>query len=70
MAEQPQQLKWIHARGWQAVFAVVVLVGVVFVVLSAVTPGSFAVGPLLSTVGIAALGISSALGRRQITGRW
>lgn len=47
MEEQPQQLKWIHARRWQAVFAVVVLVGVVFVVLSAVTPGSFAVGPLL-----------------------
>ena len=59
MPEQPQKLKWILTRGCQAVFAVLLLVGVAFVVLNAVTPGGFAVGPLLGTLALASLLASS-----------
>ena len=69
LAEPQQRLKSISGRRYQAVLALFVLAGVVNVVLSAVTPGRFAVGSLLSAVGMTALLFSLALGRRHITGR-
>lgn len=70
MAEQPQRLKWIHARGWQVFLAAFVLVSVVFLVLSVASPDGVTAGLVFSTLSLVAALLSSVLGRRQITGRW
>lgn len=70
MTKDSQQLNFGRSRGWQAALTVLVIVGVVYLVVIALSSGGIAVTGILVTAGMSGLLLSSLLSRRQITGRW
>jgi hypothetical protein len=70
MAKQSQQLNFGKSRGWQAFLAVLVIAGVGYVVVTALSSGGTAVTGVLVAVSMSGLLLSSMLSRREITGRW
>jgi hypothetical protein len=70
MYEQPERLRWLHARVFQVVLAAFVLVLVVTLVLSVMASDGLTLGPTCATLGLTAMLIGSLVDRHRITGRW